>query len=73
MPPPAAVESGAPPSREPLVSQLRPKRQPSTPAARAPARPAPPRGRTQTSRAPSANVDEVVADLRNDPRVDDDE
>jgi hypothetical protein len=72
LPPPPTVESGVPPTREPLVSQMRPKRQPSTPP-RSPSRPAPPRGRTHTSRAPSATVDEVVADLRNDPRVDDDE
>jgi hypothetical protein len=73
LPPPPTVESGVPPQREPLVSQMRPKRQESTPAPRTTSRPAAPRARTRTLRAPSAVVDEVVADLRKDPRVDDDE
>jgi hypothetical protein len=73
MPPPATIESGVPPQRAPLASEMRPKRQESTPAPRTPSRPAPARGRTRTLKAPSAVVDEVVADLRKDPRVDDDE
>jgi hypothetical protein len=46
---------------------MRPKRHDSTP--RTPTT-APGRRKPSTSSAPSANVDEVVADLRNDPRVD---